>query len=243
MNLLYALIASIAVSLISLIGVLALIVNENLLKKLIIILVAFAAGGLIGGAFFDIIPEALGYVKNNNQLFIFIIAGYLLFFMIEKYLHWRHCHDAECKVHAFTYMNIMGDIVHNFSDGLIIGAIFQTDVRVGIATTLAIIFHEIPHELGNFMVLIHGGFSKIKALAYNFLSSLSAIVGTIIGYYLTSKISGLPGILLPLAAGGFIYIASCDLIPELHKEEDGKRSALIMVTFTFGIILMYLLKS
>lgn len=243
MNLLYALIASIAVSLISLIGVFALILNENLLKKIIIILVAFAAGGLIGGAFFDIIPEALGYVKDNNQLFIFIIAGYLLFFMIEKYLHWRHCHDAECKVHAFTYMNIMGDIVHNFSDGLIIGAIFQTDVRVGIASTLAIIFHEIPHELGNFMVLIHGGFSKIKALAYNFLSSLFAIAGTIIGYYLTSKISGLPGILLPLAAGGFIYIASCDLIPELHKEEDGKRSALIMVTFTLGIILMYLLKS
>jgi zinc and cadmium transporter len=242
MNLLYALIASIGVSLISLIGAITLILNDNLLKKIIIILVAFAAGGLIGGAFFDIIPEALEYVKDNNQLFIFIIAGYLLFFIIEKYLHWRHCHDAECKFHTFTYMNIMGDIVHNFSDGLIIGAIFQTDVKVGIATTLAIIFHEIPHELGNFTVLVHGGFSKMKALTYNFLSSLFAIIGTVAGYYFTSRISGLPSVLLPAAAGGFIYIASCDLIPELHKEEDGKRSALIMVTFAFGIILMYFLK-
>jgi zinc and cadmium transporter len=241
-NLLYALTASIVISLISLIGVITLIINDNLLNKVIIILVAFAAGGLIGGAFFDIIPEALGYVKDNNQLFIFIIAGYLLFFMIEKYLHWRHCHDTECKVHMFTYINIIGDIVHNFSDGLIIGAIFQTDIKVGIAATLAIIFHEIPHELGNFTVLIHGGFSKMKALAYNFLSSLFAIAGTLAGYYFTSKISGLPAILLPAAAGGFIYIASCDLIPQLHKEEDGKRSALIMVTFVIGIVLMYFLK-
>ena len=242
MNLLYALIASIVVSLISIIGIFALLIKENLLNKLIIILVAFAAGGLIGGAFFDIIPEAMGYLKDTSQLFIFIIAGYFLFFMIEKYLHWRHCHDAECKIHTFTYMNIAGDIVHNFSDGLIIGAIFQTDIKVGIVTTLAIVFHEIPHELGNFMVLIHGGFSKMRALTYNFLSSLFAIAGTFVGYYFADKISGFPRILLPAAAGGFIYIASCDLIPELHKEEDGKRSALIMITFAFGIILMYLLK-
>lgn len=243
MNLLYAIVASIIVSLISLIGAVALIINDELLKKFILILVAFAAGGLIGGAFFDIIPEAMEYLKDTTQLFILIIAGYLLFFAIEKYLHWRHCHDAECKVHAFNYLNIIGDIVHNFSDGLIIGAIFQTDIKVGIATTLAIVFHEIPHELGNFTVLLHGGFSKMRALAYNFLSSLFAIVGTIAGFYFASRISGFPRIILPAAAGGFIYIASCDLIPELHKEEDGKRSALIMITFAFGIIVMYFLKS
>lgn len=243
MNFLYSLIASISVSLISLIGIVALIINDNLLKRLIIILVAFAAGGLIGGAFFDIIPEAMEYLKGTTQLFIFVIAGYFLFFVIEKYLHWRHCHDAECKIHMFTYLNIMGDIVHNLSDGLIIGSVFQTDIKVGIATTLAIIFHEIPHELGNFIVLIHGGFSKMKALAYNFLTALFAIVGTVVGYYLTSKISGLASMLLPVAAGGFIYIASCDLIPELHKEEDGKKSALIMITFVFGVSLMYFLSS
>jgi zinc and cadmium transporter len=243
MNLLYALIASVIVSLISLIGVLALVIKDNLFKKLVIFLVAFAAGGLIGGAFLDIIPEATEYVKDINQLFLYVILGYMLFFILEKYLHWRHCHSAECKIHRFTYLNIIGDIVHNFSDGLIIGAVFLVNIKVGIATTLAIIFHEIPHELGNFTVLVYGGFSKLKALFYNFLSSLFAIVGTIAGYYFASKINGFAAILLPAAAGGFIYIASCDLIPELHKEEDGKRSALIMITFAFGIILMYLLKT
>ncbi len=242
MNLLYALIASVIVSLISLIGVLALVIKDNLLKKIIIFLVAFAAGGLIGGAFLDIIPEATEYVKDITQLFLYVIAGYMLFFILEKYLHWRHCHIAECEVHRFTYLNIAGDIVHNFSDGLIIGAVFLINIKVGIATTLAIVFHEIPHELGNFTVLIYGGFSKLKALFFNFLSSLFAIAGTIVGYYFASRIGGFAGILLPVAAGGFIYIASCDLIPELHKEEDGKRSALIMVTFAFGIILMYFLK-
>ena len=183
MNLLYALIASIIVSLISLIGVLALVIKDNLFKKLIIFLVAFAAGGLIGGAFLDIIPEATEYVKDITQLFLYVISGYLLFFILEKYLHWRHCHSAECKIHRFTYLNIIGDIVHNFCDGLIIGAVFLVNIKVGVATTLAIIFHEIPHELGNFSVLVYGGFSKLKALFYNFLSSLFAIVGTIAGYY------------------------------------------------------------
>lgn len=242
MNLLYALIASFTVSLISLIGVLALLMRDDLLKKAIIFLVAFAAGGLIGGAFLDIIPEAMEYMKDVTQLFLYVVTGYLLFFILEKYLHWRHCHTPECKVHQFTYLNIVGDIVHNFSDGLIIGAVFLVDIKVGIASTLAIIFHEIPNELGNFTVLVYGGFSKLKALLFNFLSALFAIAGTLVGYYFADKIPGFSTILLPLAAGGFIYIASCDLIPELHKEESGKRSALIMVTFTFGIFLMYLLK-
>ena len=242
MNLLYALTASVIVSLISLVGAFALIIKDNLLRKLMIFLVAFAAGGLIGGAFLDIIPEASQHITDIRRLFLYIILGYLLFFIIEKYLHWRHCHEADCKYHRFTYLNIVGDIVHNFSDGLIIGAVFLVDVKVGIAATLAIIFHEIPHELGNFMVLVYGGFSKTRALFFNFLSSLFAIAGTLAGYYLAGRVSNFAYILMPIAAGGFIYIASCDLIPELHKEEDGKRSALIMVTFILGIALMYLLK-
>ena len=242
MILMYALIASSIVSLISLIGALALIINDRLLKKIIIFLVAFAAGGLIGGAFFDILPEAMEYVKDPSQLFLYVVLGFMFFFVLEKYLHWRHCHDAECKIHSFTYLNIIGDIVHNFSDGLIIGVTFLVSVKVGIVTTLAIIFHEIPHELGNFMVLIYGGFSRVKALAFNFLSALFAIVGTIVGYFLVSKVSGLSMILLPVAGGGFIYIAACDLIPELHKEEDGQKSAFIMITFALGLMLMYFLK-
>lgn len=242
MNLWYAVIASSIVSLISLIGVFALLVSDKLLNKIIIFMVAFAAGGLIGGAFLDIIPEAMEYMKDTTQLFLYVICGYLIFFALEKYLHWRHCHDAKCKTHEFTYLNIIGDMVHNFSDGLIIGAVFLIDIKVGVATTLAIIFHEIPHELGNFMVLVYGGFSKLKALGFNFLSSLFAIVGTFAGYYFANRISGFASILLPIAAGGFIYIASCDLIPELHKETNSRKSALTMIIFTAGIALMYLLK-
>jgi len=242
MNLLFALIASVVVSLISLIGALALVIKDSLLQKIIIFLVAFAAGALIGGAFLEIIPEASEHIKDMTLLFLYVVLGYLLFFILEKYLHWRHCHSPECTVHRFTYLNIIGDAVHNFTDGLIIGAVFLINVKVGIAATLAIISHEIPHELGNFAVLVYGGFSKLKALLFNFLSSIFAIVGTLVGYYFAHMISGFSGILLPLAAGGFIYVASCDLIPELHKEEDGKKSALIMVVFTFGIFLMYLLK-
>ena len=242
MNFIFAIVASIIVSLISLIGIFALLISDKLLKKVIIFLIAFAAGGLIGGAFFDLIPEAAEYIKNITELFVYVILGYLLFFMLEKYLHWRHCHAPECKVHRFTYLNIIGDIVHNFCDGLIIGAVFLIDVKVGIATTLAIIFHEIPHELGNFTVLVYGGFSKPRALFFNFVSSLFAVAGTMVGYYFAGKISGFSRFLLPAAAGGFIYIASCDLIPELHKEEGGRRSALIMVTFVVGVSLMYFLK-
>ena len=160
-----------------------------------IFLVAFAAGGLIGGAFLDIIPEAAEYVQDTTQLFLYVVLGYLLFFILEKYLHWRHCHSAECKIHRFTYLNIIGDIVHNFSDGLIIGASFLINIKVGLAATLAIIFHEIPNELGNFTVLVYGGFSKFKALFYNFLSSLFAIAGTIACYYFAGKIDGFSAIL------------------------------------------------
>lgn len=242
MNFLYALTASLIVSLISLIGVLALLIKDRILQKVIIYLVAFAAGGLIGGAFFDLIPEAAEYIKDITQLFVYVILGYMIFFILEKYLHWRHCHSPDCKLHRFTYLNIVGDIVHNFGDGLIIGAVFLVDVKVGIATTLAIILHEIPHELGNFTVLIYGGFTKRRALFFNFLSSLFAIAGTVVGYYVAGRISGFLQVLLPAAAGGFIYIASCDLIPELHKETDGRKSALIMVTFAAGIMLMYFLR-
>ncbi len=242
MNFLFALIASVTVSLISLIGIFALLIKDRALQKIMIYLVAFAAGGLIGGAFFDLIPEAAEYTKDITRLFLYVISGYMLFFILEKYLHWRHCHAPECKLHQFTYLNIVGDIVHNFSDGLIIGAVFLTDIKVGIAATLAIVFHEIPHEIGNFTVLIYGGFSRYRALLFNFLSSLFAIAGTVTGYYLAGNISGFSRFLLPAAAGGFIYIASCDLIPELHKETDGKKSAFIMVAFSVGLILMYFLK-
>jgi len=242
MNILYAIFASIIVSLISLIGIFGLSLNEKLFNRVLILFVGFGAGGLIGGAFLHLLPEAIGETKEILNLFIYVIAGFVFFFIMEKYLFWRHCHDKKCEIHAFTYLNLIGDGIHNFIDGLIIGASFLVDVKVGIATTIAIVMHEIPQELGDFAVLIYGGFSKRKALMYNYLSATTAIVGTVIGYYFTSKITGFSTVLLPVAAGGFIYIAACDLIPELHKQKDIKISLASMMFFLLGIMLMLLLK-
>ncbi|MFH1678081.1 MAG: ZIP family metal transporter, partial [Candidatus Omnitrophota bacterium] len=215
MKFLWAVSASIVVSLISLLGIFSLLLKEKALNKILILLVGFGAGGLIGGAFLHLLPEAIESSNDSSTVFIYTIVGFIIFFVLEKYLFWRHCHSGKCAIHAFTYLNLIGDAIHNFIDGLIIGAGFLIDIKVGIAATVAIILHEIPQELGDFAVLLYGGFSKFKALAFNFLSAATAILGTILGFVFASRVEGFANALLPLAAGGFIYIASCDLIPEL----------------------------
>ncbi|MBN1869772.1 MAG: ZIP family metal transporter [Candidatus Omnitrophica bacterium] len=242
MNLWWALGASIVVSLISFIGVVSLILKEKYLNSILILLVGLGAGGLIGGAFLHLLPEALEKSTDFSHTFFFTIAGFTCFFILEKYFYWRHCHKGKCEFHAFTYLNLVGDAVHNLIDGLIIGASFTIDVNVGMVTTIAIVLHEIPQELGDFGVLLYGGWGKAKALFYNFLSATTAILGTLLGYYFSSQISGLSGLLLPFAAGGFIYIAACDLIPELHRQPDQKKAAWSMLFFLLGIGMMALLK-
>jgi zinc and cadmium transporter len=159
---------------------------------------------------------------------------------LEKYFYWRHCHNGICDVHAFTYLNLIGDGIHNFTDGLVIGASFIVTIHFGIITTLVIIFHEIPQEIGDFGVLIYGGFSKFKALFYNFISALTCVIGTIVGYYLSGNIKSFSPFLLLFTAGGFIYIAACDLVPELHKQPDFKKSALSLFAFLCGILFILL---
>lgn len=204
-------------------------------------MVGFSAGGLIGGAFFHLLPESIECSKSINT-FLFTIIGFVVFFILERYLFWRHCHEGKCEIHMFTYLNLIGDGIHNFIDGLVMGASFLVDFKIGIATTAAIVLHEIPQELGDFGVLVYGGFSKYKALFYNFLSALTAVIGTVVGYYMSRRVDNMALFLLPFAAGGFIYIASCDLIPELHKQSDLKKANLSMLFFGLGILLMYLAK-
>ncbi|MDD5496166.1 MAG: ZIP family metal transporter [Candidatus Omnitrophica bacterium] len=243
MNFIFAVIASIIVSLISLIGIVSLLLKEKLLNKLLILLIGFSAGGLIGGAFLHLIPESLEFYKDATHLFLYVILGFLIFFFMEKYFYWRHCHEGHCNIHAFTYLNLIGDGIHNFLDGIIIGTSFATSLELGIASTLAIVMHEIPQEIGDFGVLIYGGFSKMKALTFNFLSALTAVAGTMAGYYFSSRVSGFSNALLPIAAGGFIYIAACDLIPEMHKEINKTKSVFSVLAFILGIGLMYLVKA
>jgi len=242
MNFIWAIGASIVVSLISLVGIVALLFKENILHKIIMALVALSAGGLIGGAFLHLLPEA-AEKSSSFTVYLWLIAGFILFFVMERFLRWRHCHEeTECKVHPVSYLNLIGDGVHNFFDGLIIGASFVVDIRFGIITTVAIILHEIPQELGDFAVCVYGGMNKYKALLYNFLAALTAIAGTALGYYFSGRVESFLVIILPFAAGGFIYIASCDLIPEIHKQADLRKAAASMEFFILGIVLMLVFK-
>lgn len=230
------------VSLLSLIGIITFIIKDSLLHKILFLLVGFAAGSLIGAAFLDLLPEALEHTSSSN-VFLLTIFGFVFFFILEKYLYWHHCHEGACEIHPFTYLNLIGDSFHNFFDGLVIAASFLTSIQVGVATTIAVISHEIPHELGNYSILVYGGFKKTKALFFNFLTALTAILGSLVGYFLVGKFSNLSSIILPLTAGGFIYIASSDLIPELHKERDVRRGNLALLFFLLGILFMLAMKS
>lgn len=235
---LYTLISVIIVSLISLIGVFTLSIKREKLEKVLIYLVSLSAGTLLGDAFIHLVPQAFSNAKNTTEISVYILMGILAFFILEKFVHWRHCHEVPSTQHPhpFSYIILVGDSVHNFIDGLVIAGSFLISVPLGFATALAVIFHEIPHEIGNFGSLVYGGFSRKKALYYNFLTAMVSIVGAVI--VLAINVKGLANFLVPFAAGGFIYVASSDLIPELHKHTDPKKSAGQFFSILLGIGIM-----
>ena len=243
MNDLVAILASVTVvSLISFIGVIFIGLKESLLRRVVMVLVGFASGTLLGGAFFDLLPEAVGLINPPVTIFYFVTLGIIVFFCIEKFLYWRHCHEEECKVHTFAYISLVGDGVHNFIDGMIIAATFVFSFELGFITTLAVISHEIPQEIGDFGVLIYGGLGKLKALTYNFISALTAILGAVVTYYVVYLRSNY-ALLVPFAAGGFIYIAATDLMPELHKKSHAGESIIQLISILLGLGLMAYLTS
>ncbi|MFH0969499.1 MAG: ZIP family metal transporter [Patescibacteria group bacterium] len=239
---LYAILSVVIVSLISLIGVFSLSIKREKLDKILIYFVSLSAGALLGDAFIHLIPEAYEKSWSAFSVSISILTGIVAFFIMEKFIHWRHCHKipSEHHPHPFSYVMLAGDTIHNLIDGLIIGASYMVSIPVGIATTIAVIFHEIPQEVGDFGSLVYGGFSRLRALALNFMTALAAIFGTIVVLIFSSS-ENLTGFLIPFAAGGFIYVASADLIPELHKNTEIKKSIWQLVMFIFGIGLMVLL--
>ena len=239
---LYAILSVVVVSLISLVGIFAISLSQEKLNKILIYFVSFSAGTLLGDAFIHLIPES--YARNGNGIFVSmaILSGIAIFFILEKFVHWRHCHKVACEnhPHPFSYVILTGDTVHNLIDGLIIGASYMISIPIGIATTLAVIFHEIPQEVGDFGSLVYGGFSRKRALLLNFMTALSAILGVLIVLILGEN-EKVVNFLIPFAAGGFIYVASADLIPELHKHTEIKKSFWQLVTFILGIGLMVVL--
>ena len=243
-SLLYSLISAAIVSLISLIGIIFLALKIRT-QKIVEILVGFATGALFGDAFLHLLPESIEKL-DFPLLGILILIGIFLFFILEEFICWRHCHleTSGSHPHPVAFMNLIGDALHNFFDGLAIGISFLTNFSLGLTTTLAIIFHEIPQEIGDFGVLVYAGFSKKKALILNLLTALTAVLGAVLPFVLKLNFGQL-NIFLPIISGGFIYIAGSDLVPLIKNQDKNqkslKKSFVFLLAMILGAALMYLL--
>ena len=228
----------------SLTGVLVLWMKDKQLERILLYLVSFSVGGLFGDAFIHLIPEAIEGGGFGISVSLLILLGILFSFVVEKFLQWRHCHipTSSEHPHSFAYMNLFGDAVHNLIDGLIVGGSYLVSIPIGVSTTLAVVFHEIPQELGDFGVLIQGGFNKKRAVWFNLLTALTATLGAVIAFVAGNTLEGFIPLLIPFAAGNFIYIAGSDLIPELRKDEpDVKKATLQVVSIVLGVAVMLLI--
>lgn len=241
----YSLLSILAVSCVSMVGILTFSFTLEKIRNALFLLVSFAAGALLGDVFLHLLPEitkSTGGITHAQSLYI--LGGIALFFVVEKIIHWRHCHqpagDAS-HIHPFAITNLIGDGLHNFIDGIIIGASYMVSIPLGLATTLAVIFHEIPQEISDFGVLIQGGFTKTQALVVNFISALTAVLGAILALSLGIFADTFVLPMMAFTVGIFIYIAGADLIPELHKELKVQKSIAQFFAFLAGIGVMMLL--
>ena len=224
-------------SAIALVGSITLVLSEATLRRILLPLVAFAAGSLIGGAFFHMIPVGLEKLGNNTLFYVLLLAGFVSFLALEQFLHWHHCHRADmgCK-QPLTYLILIGDGLHNFLGGLAIAGTFLIDVRLGITSWLAAAAHEVPQELGDFGVLVHGGWPKRQALLFNLLSGLTFLLGGLVSYGLSRQLD--TTLLIPFAAGNFLYIGASDLVPEISKHAGPGANLVHLAAFLAGIVLL-----
>ncbi|KPJ90502.1 MAG: zinc transporter [Gemmatimonas sp. SG8_17] len=231
----------ILMSVIALVGGVTALLTEDALKRAIVLLVAFAAGTLLGGAFFHMIPAAVERAPGDVTVFVWMLAGFATFFALEQFLHWHHCNraPADCRK-PLTYLILVGDALHNFLGGLAVAGTFLLDVRLGVAAWLAAAAHEIPQELGEFGVLIHGGWTKGKALLFNFISALTFLIGGLIAYFASFRVDVV--FLVPFAAGNFLYIAASDLVPEVNKHHKLSENLRVFVAFVGGLGLLLLIR-
>jgi zinc and cadmium transporter len=224
-------------SLLSLVGITTLALSEKNLHRILLPLVALSAGSLLGGALFHMIPESIEKIGAGLSVYIYVAGGFTFFLLLEQFLHWHHCHreEAHCKKPQ-TYLILVGDGIHNFIGGIAVAGTFLIDIRLGISTWLAAAAHEVPQELGDFGVLVHGGWSRKKALFWNFLSALTFLLGGLLTYILS--FSDWIYFLIPFAAGNFIYIGASDLIPEVNKHESFSRNILHFCCFCIGLLIL-----
>jgi zinc and cadmium transporter len=232
--------ATLVNGLMAFVGALALFFSEKRLNQIIKLFVSFSAGTLFSGSIFHLYSESVDEMGTFASSAI-LTAGFLLFFVIERYLWWHHCHEGHCETHPVSYLVLIGDGLHNLLDGMVIAASFLADFKVGILTTFLVLLHEIPQELGDFGVLVHSGFPPKKALIMNFLSQLMAVIGGVITFY-TVGIVDYSIYILALAAGGFLYISASDLIPEIHQHLGEGEELKHILLFVCGILIMVALK-
>ena len=239
----YVILSAFIVSLIALVGIVLFPIKLEKLKKVLIYFIGFSTGTLFGGAFFHLLPEIVKEVGLTFYVSSLLLGGIFLFFLLEKVIHWHHNLGQFEKEHPppLAIMILIGGGIHSLLDGLVIGASFLVNVPTGIAITTAIAFHKLPKEMGWFGVLVHSGFSKTKAITFNYFSSLFTIVGAVIALVASNYIDNLQFFIIPIAVGGFIYLAGSDLIPELQREYGLKKSFLQFITILAGIAVMALL--
>lgn len=219
--------------------------GDNIQKTLIPILIAFATGVLLTVAFLGLIPEAIEGVGDPHLIMPFILGGILFFFIMEKIVIWRNCRDKTCEVHSHASgpIILMGDSLHNLTDGIVIAAAFLTGFKIGMVAGLTIIIHELSHETADFGILLHSGYSKKKAFLYNIISSSTTIPASIVSFFIFDSVESAVPFLLAISAASFIYIALSDLTPDLHQHTDFKYIIRQLAIITIGIVLMALILS
>ncbi|GAB2688714.1 ZIP family metal transporter [Aliiglaciecola sp. 3_MG-2023] len=237
-TLLIILVFGFIMSLIAIIGGLFILLPEDILQRWLKAIVAFAAGSLLGGAFFHMLPHALNASEAQSMVMLWVVAGFTAFFALDQLLEWHHCHRLPSEhVRPLGPLLLIADGVHNFLGGLAIGAIFLVDIRAGIAAWTAAALHEIPQEIGDFGAMVHAGYSRRKALIYNFISALTFPLGGVIAYAVGQNMNVY--FLVALGAGNFLYIAGADLIPEIKQAEGLRETGVRFVFFVLGVSLLY----
>jgi zinc and cadmium transporter len=226
--------SALAMSLIAWIGLLVLALNESQLQKVLLPLVAYSAGALMGGSLLHLLPEALARTEAHTATFLWVLLGFSLFFLMEQFLNWHHHHAVPARhTTPVTYLILAADALHNFIGGLTIAGSFLVSVHVGVVTWIAAAAHEIPQELGDFGILLHGGWAKRRALVFNFMSALTVFPGALLAYAMSAAVD--TTFLLSFAAGNFVYIAASDLIPEVKHQEHFRDSVVHFLAFSGGV--------
>ncbi len=245
MTLIYILLATTIITSLSLTGIFLLVMLKKHIHKGMLTLVALSAGAMLGNAFLHLLPEAIEMTEGGPidlfTVMLLVVAAFVASFLFEQFFSWHHCHDSgSCELgeQPFAHLVLYSDGLHNFIDGLVIAAAFMASPALGISTAIAIALHEVPQELGDYAVLVHGGFSKIRAAVYNGIAASTVILGGVVGYYLVDSVEWAEPVLLPIAAGGFLYIAAADLLPELKHNERKKTIPLHILVFFTGLAIM-----